>query len=131
MPGYILACAKSCLAFTASHWRSLSGLALLLLTLLSLLPIPEQVPAGGNDKILHLTAWGLAIVPAALALGVRVLPVAVLFLAISSIIEFLQPLSGRTFEVADMLANGVGLALGALLGIVLRRWPGAAAPQES
>ena len=122
MPGPDLSLVKVCLAFPARHWRVFSGLALLVLTLLSLLPMPEQMPTEGNDKALHFIAWGLAVVPAALALGLRVLPVAVVFLACGVIIEVLQPLSGRCFEVADMVANGVGLTFGALLGILLRRW---------
>lgn len=112
----------TCLALPARHWRGLSVLALLALTLLSLMPMPPQGPVQGNDKVLHVLAWGLAVVPAALALGWRVFPVALGFLAWSIAIEFLQPLTGRFLEFADMLANGAGLTLGALSGIALRRF---------
>ncbi|MEQ8516266.1 MAG: hypothetical protein RIC38_11725 [Chromatocurvus sp.] len=114
---------KPVLAFSAHHWRALSGLALVALTLLSLMPMPAQGPVAGSDKVLHIMAWGLAVVPASLALGRRALPVVLAFLAWSIAIEFLQPLSGRFLEMADMLANGAGLALGALSGMALRRRP--------
>lgn len=112
------------LVFPARHWLGLSMLALALLTVLSLLPLPAPSGVTGSDKLLHLVAWGLAVIPAALALGWRVLPVVVVFLAWSIAIEFVQPFVGRFLEVADMIANAVGLALGASLGIALRRLPG-------
>lgn len=112
------------LALTVRYWRGLSILALVVVTALSLLPVPVASPVAGGDKFLHLAAWGFAVVPAALALGGRVLPVIVLFLMWGITIEFVQPLAGRFFEVADMLANAVGLSLGAGLGIVLRRLAG-------
>lgn len=110
------------LAFTARHWCFLSLLALAALTVLSLLPMPEQDTVQGNDKVLHVVAWMLAIGPAALALGRRVPGVVVLFLVWGIAIEWLQPLSGRSREIADVVANASGLALGTLLGIALRQW---------
>lgn len=112
------------LAVPVRYWRGLSILSLLVLTALSLLPLQAASSVAGSDKLLHLAAWGLAVVPAALALGGRVLPVIGLFLMWSIAIEFVQPLAGRFFDVADMLANAVGLSLGAGLGIALRRLAG-------
>lgn len=112
------------LALPVRYWRVLSILSLVVLTTLSLLPMPAAPPVAGSDKLLHLAAWGLAVIPAALALGGRVLPVVALFLVWSIAIEFVQPFVGRFFEGADMLANAVGLSLGAGLGIALRRVAG-------
>jgi VanZ family protein len=42
------------------------------------------------------------------------------FIAMGVAIEFIQPYTGRDFEVADMLADALGVALGwgvALLGV--------------
>ncbi|MFN2327552.1 MAG: VanZ family protein [Chromatocurvus sp.] len=108
------------LALPARYWLGLSVVALAVLTVLSLLPLPAPPGVAGSDKLLHLVAWGLAVIPAALALGWRVLPVIGVFLAWSIAIEFAQPFAGRFFEVADMIANVVGLSLGAGLGIALR-----------
>lgn len=105
------------------HWVALSLLALFVLSVLSLVPLPAPTSVAGNDKLLHVVAWGLAVLPAAVALGLRVLPLAALFLAWSVAIEFLQPLVGRFFDVADMLANALGLGLGVALGCALQRPP--------
>lgn len=115
---------RDMLEIPARHWRPLSVLALLSLTVLSLLPMPDGSPVPGNDKALHLVAWGLAVTPGALALGRRVAPVAGVFLAWSLGIELLQPLTGRHCEAADMLANTAGLALGIVAGNLLRRQRG-------
>ncbi len=112
------------LALPVRYWRGLSLLSLVVLTVLSLLPLQAASSMAGSDKLLHLAAWGLAVVPAALALGRRVVPVIGVFLMWGIAIEFVQPLVGRFFEVADMLANAVGLSLGTGLGIALRRLAG-------
>ena len=112
---------KRLLTFPARHWGLLSVLVLALLTVLSLMPMSGQLPVGGNDKVMHAFGWGVAIIPASLALGQRVVSVALLFLLWSIVIEFLQPFSGRHFEVADMVANAIGIALGMSLSMGLRK----------
>ena len=81
---------------------------------LSLIPI--SVDLGGNrDKLAHATAYGglsfwFGMIHASRR---RQLAIAVALVAMGVILEFLQRLTDyRSFEVADMLANAIGAALG-------------------
>jgi VanZ family protein len=44
------------------------------------------------------------------------------FVAMGVAIEFIQPFTGRDFEVADMLADALGVALGWGAARLLSRW---------
>ena len=44
------------------------------------------------------------------------------FVAMGVAIEFLQPLTGRHFEPADMLANTIGVLLGWGVALLVRVW---------
>jgi VanZ family protein len=85
---------------------------------LSLTPAPPKVDIDHADKVGHLLAYGGLMfwfcllytrtkIRAAYALG---------FIALGIAIEFLQGWSGyRSFEVADMVADGLGVVLGLTL----------------
>ena len=82
---------------------------------LSLTPNPPQVDFEESDKVGHLLAYGALIlwfcylyertrVQAVYAAG---------FIAMGIALEFIQGATGyRTFEVLDMVANSLGVALG-------------------
>ena len=78
--------------------------------------IPVDVDLGeGRDKLAHFVAYGsMSFWFAMLFRGrARQLGIAVAFAAMGVGIEFLQKLTDyRTFEVADMIANATGAALG-------------------
>ena len=77
-----------------------------------------------NDKVVHFMGYTvLALVPVALlelvglgiALAASMIPMGVL-------LEFLQRLvPGRSFEIADMVADSLGVLLGILLALCIRR----------
>ena len=82
---------------------------------LSLIPVEDVDLGEGRDKIAHLVAYGsLAFWFALLFKGrARQLGIAIAFAAMGVAIEFLQGMTDyRSFEVADMVANAVGAALG-------------------
>ncbi len=73
------------------------------------------------DKILHF--MGYAALAVVLVLGLRpkvYVPALLGLIALGIGIEFIQPLNSRGFEVADMVANAVGVAVGAGIGLVTR-----------
>ena len=90
---------------------------------LSLIPVPFEL-GEGQDKIGHFTAYAsLAFWFGMLRTGrSRQLGIAAAFTLMGVGIEFLQGLTDyRSFEVADMVANAIGAALGfALLQTPLR-----------
>lgn len=85
----------------------------------------DRLPATPNvsDKVLHVAAYALLGVVAALAQRrPRVLPTIVLLTAFGLVIEVLQGRTGyRDFDLRDLLADALGAAVGALLVAVLRR----------
>lgn len=109
------------------YWlRGSFGAVLTFATWAALRPITAEAWFSGQDKLLHFAAhacfylWGGVSFP-----GARWrLPAALL--AYGVVIELLQSLTPyRTMSLADVVANALGLALGAaLLRVAQRRWPG-------
>jgi len=89
---------------------------------LSLTPSPPKVDIAYGDKAGHLMAYGLLMFWfAQLYLGKNARIVyAAGFVALGAGLEFAQgALGSRSYEVADMFANALGVALGWALGAVL------------
>jgi VanZ family protein len=102
-------------------WRWLLGVLAAVVAVLALMPAPPEQASLGWDKLNHVTAF------AALALcavfgwrSSRAARLAVLFglLAYGGAIELLQlHVPNRSGEWGDLLADGIGLGLGALLAL--------------
>jgi VanZ family protein len=81
---------------------------------LSLIPV-EMDLSGGRDKLAHFLAYGSLSLGFGMLFGGRgrQLGIAIAFAAMGVALEFLQGLTDyRTFEIADMIANAIGAALG-------------------
>ncbi len=94
-------------------WYLLGMLALLAVALVSLMPAPPQV--GVNDKLSHLLtyfvlgAWFAVIAEHRRALAIGALGL----VGYGALLELLQGLGGHRYaEMADLLANAAGIALG-------------------
>jgi VanZ family protein len=112
-------------------WRKLLLVLAAVVALLSLMPMPPQTASLGWDKANHLLAFAALAVCAVFGFrGRRAALWAVLaaLLAFGAAIELLQQLvPNRQAEWADLLADALGIALGAALASAwLRR---RAAPQ--
>ena len=83
------------------------------IAVLSLTPLPELPPQAGSDKTHHFIAYGALMFPTALRRPRRWWLIALLFVALSGIIELVQPLASRHMEAADLLANSIGILCGA------------------
>ena len=91
---------------------------------LSLTPSPPQVDVQFGDKIGHFGAYGLLMLwfcilyPALRARGFH----AIGFIAMGIGLEFVQGWLGyRTFDVMDMAANTIGVLLGWVGALLLKR----------
>ena len=82
-----------------------------------------------SDKIEHLAAYaGLAFLPALHERRRFVIAAAIGSVALGVALEYVQLYSGwRNFEVADMVADGVGVCVGLVTGVATR-WGIAARP---
>jgi len=88
-------------------------------TIVSLLP-PHHVTESSNlfnDKVQHLVSYALlAHIACHTSTKWRLRYILCLITFFASVaIEFLQPLTGRSFELMDMVANLGGIALGILM----------------
>ena len=91
---------------------------MLLVIYLSLTPNPPSIPGEAGDKIGHVVAYAtLMMWFGQLYAGFRLrLQLAVAFAALGIALEFVQGYTGyRTFEVADMAADLLGVAVGWLI----------------
>jgi len=91
---------------------------------LSLTPSPPEVDIAQSDKLGHLVAYGLLMFWfSQLYIQKRArIAYAVGFIAMGVGLEFLQGALGyRTYEVFDMYANALGVALGGALGWISPR----------
>ena len=112
-------------------WRVLLALLAMVVAALALTPAPPQHVSLGWDKLNHLAAF--AALAACAVCGWRDARAArhtmlLALLAFGGTIELLQHhVPGRSGEWADLLADGIGIAIGALLA---RCWLRRAAPQS-
>ena len=95
-------------------WVLLGWGMVVAVVVLSLIPLDFDLQEG-RDKVAHFVSYGsMTFWFAMLFRGwARQLGVALAFAAMGVAIEYLQRMTGyRTFDVADMIANGIGAALG-------------------
>ena len=105
--------------------RILTALVVAAILVASLIPI--ESPPGGpyTDKIQHLAAYMLLGFLLFLATGKKgpavVLASIGLCTAYGGLIEILQPLFGRSRELADWIVDFAGASVGTFLGVPARR----------
>ena len=88
------------------------------------MPKPPTIDVDQGDKLGHFAAYGLLmfLFCQIYAQGKTRAIYALGFVAMGVALEFLQGMTGyRTFDVFDMLANAVGVALGWLVGAVFEK----------
>ena len=99
----------------------LSLIALAVITGGSLVPRESGGDVGSADKVLHLLAYAVAILPLTQHKTQPRLIFAMGVLIWSGAIELVQPFVGRSANLMDLAANAVGLSLGLALGVLLDR----------
>jgi VanZ family protein len=103
----------------ATLWMTFGWVLVLAIVYLSLARDTITIPARFGDKYGHIAAYAAVMfwfMQLYATRGSRLL-VAIALLALGIAIEFAQVWTGyRAFERADMLANGIGVAIGWLAG---------------
>nr|WP_225612714.1 VanZ family protein [Variovorax sp. VRV01] len=106
----------------AAVWRWLLALAMLALLVLSLAPLSADLPTTGWDKGNHALGFAVLGLLGQWAWPGRTAIVLTALLAYGGLIELLQSFTpDRVAEAADLLADWVGLLLGAGLAFLLER----------
>lgn len=98
-------------------WLGIGWLAVVAVIYLSLTPRPINMPMSYGDKWGHLLAYGMLMGWFVQLYRRRSLLLlhALFLIALGVSLEFLQGLTGRYFEYADMAANTTGVLLGLLV----------------
>lgn len=106
-----------------TRWRWAFWVCALAVLVLSLMPIVPHMPSTGWDKSNHLLAFAVLAVLGLWAYPGRMALLLLCLLAYGGLIEVLQSLTPDRFaEWADLLADALGLLLGAGLASLLRRF---------
>ncbi len=100
-------------------------LSLCLATIIAVLTLSPQVSmpvaAHGLDKLYHLAAFAALVFPTAMLRPRWWRSVSILAILYGGIIEIVQPVFGRSAEMSDLLADGLGVMIGILLGLAARQ----------
>jgi VanZ family protein len=109
-------------AFATPWWRCALALLLCAVTWLALVPLPPKLLSTGWDKLNHLLAFSVLAVVAAMGFAAAWWRIAAALLAYGGLIEILQAfLPPRGADLADLLTDGLGIAVGLLLAQGMRR----------
>ena len=89
---------------------------------LTLMP-QASMPVGpqGVDKLYHMVAFAALIFPTAMLRPKSCLRFGCLAIVYGGIIEAIQPVFGRSADMSDFLADGLGVTIGIFLGLAARR----------
>jgi len=102
----------------ASYWKAAGWMLVLAIITLSLTPAPPHLNLEQGDKLGHFAAYALVTLWfAQLYAGLRQrIWLALGMVALGIALEYAQRATGyRSFEVADMVADALGVAIGWLL----------------
>lgn len=89
------------------------------IAILTLIPLNVPTNAPGSDKIHHLLAFAALTLPCAALYPKALLRVARAAVVFGAAIEVIQPYVGRQGEVADLIADVLGIGIGATHGLLL------------
>ena len=99
----------------------ISGIFLLIITILSFIPVSQEPPMNNIDKIEHLIAYAALTMPISLAYHPRHKHVFWFACIWGMLIEIFQPYVGRQADTMDAVINAVGAYLGILFAQYLFR----------
>lgn len=102
-----------------THWKLISLLILVLITVLSLTPQAELPVVSGTDKTHHFIAYATLMFAVAFVKPKQWQWIAVFFFCWSGAIELIQPYVNRYGEWLDLAANTGGLICGFIIARII------------
>ena len=84
--------------------------------------LPEKIDVPGTDKWQHLVAFAALVYPITVASRHYWIPITVFALCLAASIEIIQPYVNRFGDIKDFQADTLGVFLGLLIGILVRRF---------
>jgi VanZ family protein len=87
----------------------------------TLTALPEKIDVPGTDKWQHLVAFAALVYPITVASRRYWIPVTVFASCLAALIEIIQPYVNRFGDIKDFQADMLGVFLGLLIGILVRR----------
>ena len=111
----------SLLNLISSNWKFVTVISLFIITSISLYPHEEISPIETiHDKFYHVNAYLFLTIPVSLNKPKYFFLLYLFFILLGGFIEFLQPHFNRQQELADFIANILGIFTGALAGHFIR-----------
>ena len=107
---------RNVLNVSSNHWLSLTAFLLLLVTALSLWPLPSLPEVPGSDKTHHLMAYAVVAYPVALRSPARWWLIVVGVVLYGGKIELIQPFVNRYGEWMDFFAVKLDVSIFSLCG---------------
>lgn len=101
-------------------WKLATIFLLLVITFLSLYPLPKLPEFHGTDKTYHLVAYFLLALPSGLKKPNQWVLFIFLFIIFGGFIEIFQPYVNRYGEWLDFFANTMGVLSGFFVGLALK-----------
>ena len=93
-----------------------------LIGLATLTPVQQLPDAPGTDKLHHVIAFAVLVLPMSFAKRHQFCKYGVYGIMFGIFIEIAQPFMNRSGEVGDVLADACGIALGCAVGVGLHAW---------
>ena len=102
------------------YWKPATILLLMVITFLSLYPLPKLPEFQGTDKTYHLVAYFLLTLPSGLKKPNKWVLFIFLFIIFGGFIEIIQPYVNRYGEWLDFFSNSMGVLSGFFTGVALK-----------
>lgn len=111
----------SLLNLISSNWKFITTLYLFIIISISLYP-HEGISHNEtiHDKFYHFIAYLFLTIPVSLNKPKYFFSLYLFFIVLGGFVEFLQPYFNRKQELADLIANILGIFIGAFTGHLLR-----------
>lgn len=105
--------------FISTHWLIITAGIISSINVLSLAPLDELPATPGSDKLHHLIAYAVLVIPLVFRKPKYWWFIVILFLGYSGLIELIQPYVNRYGEWLDMAANSLGIFCGLFIAELL------------